>query len=152
MYFVSSQAKAFDKKTSVLQYFVKLVKDNDESLLHFKEEINAVEEAKRVMLDMLSTDNKQLFKELNDAKGIVEREKKATSDPDKTKEANPEENAVNASPMELFLVEAGAKMDELSSNIEKMQKSYSKALKVIFYCDIILFLFLMSNFPILSFV
>lgn len=89
----------------------KIVKDNEESLLHFKEEINAV------------------FKEMNDAKGIVEKEKEATSDPDETKEANPEENAANTSPMELFLVEAGAKMDELSSNIEKMQKSYSKALK-----------------------
>lgn len=81
------------------------------------------------MLDMLNSDNKQLFKDLNHAKQIVENEKKRTAGKANDGESS-ENNAGNSSSMESFLVDAEKQMNELSSNIEKMQKSYSKTLKV----------------------
>merc|ERR1711862_679976 len=52
------ETKAFDKKTNVLQYFVKLVKINDESLLNFKEEIDSVEAAAGVVITDIEKDIK----------------------------------------------------------------------------------------------
>lgn len=62
------QAKAFDKKTSVLAYLVKLIKKNDPDLLKFKDDVNSVEKAENVMLDALQADLKQLIGELDTVK------------------------------------------------------------------------------------
>merc|ERR1719232_454585 len=56
------KAKTFDKKTNVLQYLVKLVKQNDKSLLDFKKEISSVENAKKIGLQATTED----FKKLNE--------------------------------------------------------------------------------------
>jgi Formin Homology 2 Domain len=58
------QAKAFDKKTSVLHYLVTLVKRNDESLLEFQKDLTHVREAQNIMLDNLLTEIKDLRQEL----------------------------------------------------------------------------------------
>eukprot|EP00978_Attheya_sp_CCMP212_P042398 scaffold257793_cov35-Attheya_sp.AAC.1 len=59
------EAKAFDKKTSVLQYLVKLVKHNDDALLKFKDEIHAVKPAESITLDSLGGDIKAMREELD---------------------------------------------------------------------------------------
>jgi hypothetical protein len=73
-YYFVTQAKAFDKKTSVLVYLVKLIKKNDPGLLEVKDYVTSVQEAEKVMLDVLSGDLKQLGKEI---KMVKESSKKA---------------------------------------------------------------------------
>ena len=46
-------AKAFDKKTSVLQYVIMLIYRNDKSCLHFTEDLSHVPEASRIVFDSI---------------------------------------------------------------------------------------------------
>mmetsp|Transcript_9188 Transcript_9188/g.27369 ORF Transcript_9188/g.27369 Transcript_9188/m.27369 type:complete len:2459 (-) Transcript_9188:742-8118(-) len=61
-----NEAKAFDKKTSVLHYVVKLVKKNDESLLAFESDLSYVIPAESVLLDTVVGDLKVIRDELAD--------------------------------------------------------------------------------------
>jgi len=54
------QAKAFDKKTSVLMYLAKLVKKNDESLLGFQDDLKTVRHAENIVLDSIAADIKNI--------------------------------------------------------------------------------------------
>ena len=58
------QAKAFDKKTSVLMYLAKLVRKNDESLLGFQEDLATCRHAENIVLDTLASDIKNIEAEL----------------------------------------------------------------------------------------
>lgn len=69
-----SQAKAFDRKTSVLHYVVKLVKKNDESLLNFENDLCHVIPAESVLLDGVATDVKAIQEELACVLPIVQKE------------------------------------------------------------------------------
>ena len=68
------QAKAFDKKTSVLHYVVKLVKKNDESLLYFENDLGHVILAESVVLDTITGDLKVLQNELTEVIKIVTKD------------------------------------------------------------------------------
>lgn len=54
-------AKAFDKKTSILQYVVTLISRNDESCLEFPLELSSVADASKISMDMLIGDRNQLI-------------------------------------------------------------------------------------------
>ena len=69
-----NEAKAFDKKTSVLHYVVKLVKKNDETLLAFESDISNVIPAESVLLDTVVSDVKVIQEELEDVINIVSSE------------------------------------------------------------------------------
>lgn len=58
------EAKAFDKKTSVLHYLAKLIRQNDESLLRFGEDLTTVPLAEGVVLDGLVGDMKMVNEQL----------------------------------------------------------------------------------------
>lgn len=58
------QAKAFDKRTSVLHYFVKLLKRNDQSLLKVHDDLKNVKAAELVILDSLIGDIQALKEEI----------------------------------------------------------------------------------------
>jgi hypothetical protein len=58
------EAKAFDKKTSVLHYLAKLIRQNDESLLLFKEDLKTVPIAEGIVLDGLVGDMKMVNEQL----------------------------------------------------------------------------------------
>ena len=62
------EAKAFDKKTSVLQYLVKLVKTNDSDLLNVREEIPSLGTAENIVVDGLVNELNQLNKQLQKVK------------------------------------------------------------------------------------
>ena len=68
------EAKAFDKKTSVLFYLVKLIKENDEALLRFTEDITNVPEAQGLMIDSLFGDLKQMSSELEEIQKTADEE------------------------------------------------------------------------------
>jgi Formin Homology 2 Domain len=70
----NTQAKAFDKKTSVLHYVVKLVKKNDESLISFESDLSHVIPAENVLLDAVSGDVKATTEELKEVLEIVRNE------------------------------------------------------------------------------
>eukprot|EP00536_Pseudo-nitzschia_multiseries_P013633 jgi/Psemu1/212264/e_gw1.595.26.1 len=69
-----NEAKAFDKKTSVLHYVVKLVKKNDESLLAFENDLSHVLPAESVLLDTVVGDLKAIREELADVIKIVAKQ------------------------------------------------------------------------------
>lgn len=58
------EAKAFDKKTSVLHYLAKLIRQNDESLLSFKDDLKTVPVAEGIVLDGLVGDMKMVNEQL----------------------------------------------------------------------------------------
>ena len=62
-----NEAKAFDKKTSVLQYLVRFVKQNDESLLNFSSDLVHVASAENVILDSIQSEVAALKKDLEAA-------------------------------------------------------------------------------------
>lgn len=74
MLFAITQAKAFDKKTSVLQYLVKLVRENDPKLLEFSADMPSVEAAESVVLDSLLTEMSNLREDLTRIHKTVEEE------------------------------------------------------------------------------
>ncbi len=55
-----SQTKAFDNKTSVLQYLVKVIRQTNRDVLKFQEDIKSVFLAKGVAMDRLLTSTKKL--------------------------------------------------------------------------------------------
>jgi len=62
------EAKAFDKKTSVLQYLVKLVKVNEPDLLNVHEEMPSIGPAENVIIETLISELKELVDQLNNVK------------------------------------------------------------------------------------
>jgi hypothetical protein len=58
-------AKAFDKKTTVLTYVVRLVARNDEESLRFPEELKNISEASRITMDMITTEKTNLKNEFD---------------------------------------------------------------------------------------
>jgi Formin Homology 2 Domain len=58
------EAKAFDKKTSVLHYLAKLIRQNDESLLTFADDVISIAPAVTVVLDGLVGDMKMINEQL----------------------------------------------------------------------------------------
>ncbi|KAL9179362.1 hypothetical protein ACHAXT_008652 [Thalassiosira profunda] len=68
------ESKAFDKKTSVLQYLVKLVKANEPDLLNVHEEMPSIGPAENVMVDTLVSELKELNDQLVSVKGTAEKE------------------------------------------------------------------------------
>lgn len=64
-------AKAFDKKTSILQYVVTLIKRNDESCLDFPSDLVRVDDASRISLDVLSSDVAALIDAQNTSANLV---------------------------------------------------------------------------------
>lgn len=74
------QAKAFDKKTSVLQYLVKLVKANEPDLLNVHEEMPSIVAAENVIVEALVSEVKDLNDQLTSVKGTAEAEGKRIRD------------------------------------------------------------------------
>lgn len=68
-----NSAKAFDKKTSVLQYVVKLILRNDEEALKFPEELKNIAEASRFGLDGIISDKNTVVDEFNNNFKVVDR-------------------------------------------------------------------------------
>ena len=67
-------AKAFDKKTSILQYVIMLIDRNDEDCLQFPEDLAHVGVIARVGLESLGVEKDALDKELEQSRSVVARE------------------------------------------------------------------------------
>jgi uncharacterized protein YoxC len=60
----SIQTKAFDKKTSVLHYLVKVVKRNNPGLMDFHKDLTHVGQAKNIAIDSMFTEIRDLKKDI----------------------------------------------------------------------------------------
>jgi hypothetical protein len=58
-------SKAFDKKTTVLQYVIMLLYRNDEDCLKFPEDLKSVNDASRYTVDALNAEKNNLKDEFN---------------------------------------------------------------------------------------
>lgn len=144
------QAKAFDKKTSVLHYVVKLVKKNDESLLYFEEDLGHVIPAESILLDGVIGDIKVLQNELEEVIKIVTKDADALEElgdiPEPTLaelveqksfvqhigEVPPKHNTASQStgrtPMERFSMNAKIACEQALESINSIEAKYSLVL------------------------
>jgi len=142
-----NEAKAFDRRTSVLHYLVKLVKKNDESLLTFAEDISSVIPAENVLLDGLTGDIKSISEELGGIIGIVQQHadrKENAGDPaleslpsgdDQTisisgdVDSNKPDHLTGRTSMERFIVSAKKACTQASESIDNIKKKYNALLQ-----------------------
>jgi len=115
-----NEAKAFDKKTSVLFYLVKLVKQNDASLLELKGELASVVKAENVDIKLLSGD----LQKLKDDVDVVK--KAAKEDGDKKRKTH--ENC-QRTPMEIYIDDAEKKVEKGKAKQEELKEKYLNLLK-----------------------
>ena len=146
---IAQKAKAFDKKTSVLHYVVKLVKKNDESLLAFDADLSHVIPAESVLLDLVAGDIKAIQEELDGVLKIVQSEAQRMEDAgllekmrlsDLTEQrtmiqhvgAVPQFNKMShltgRTSMERFTLNAKVACEQVAESIENVKKKYSMVL------------------------
>jgi hypothetical protein len=149
--FFLAQAKAFDKKTSVLFYLVKITKQNNPSLLSFKEDLPSVLGVERIMMDGLSSELKQLRQELDDVsktaakdgnrkREVRENQKKLSLAELSEQKSyartvagvthyNKMECESDLTPMERFVRNSQVTMDEAFTKENEMKRIYSSLLR-----------------------
>jgi hypothetical protein len=109
-------AKAFDKKTTVLTYVVRLVARNDEDSLRFPEELKNISEASRMTMDMIISEKSTLKQEFDINFKVVEniRAKDLTS---------------NTDAMIDFFAKADELCKKLDGGFEKVRDKFTKVLE-----------------------
>ena len=127
------EAKAFDKKTTVLQYLIKIIKKNDVELTTFKDDIKSVQDAERIQMDGLMGDLNNLNKELQKAKKTAlddarEVNKRLEGD-NKLPEDAPEDKFLVKTKIGEFTMKASQKMKEALDKSKNVQSELVKSLR-----------------------
>ena len=125
-FFSVSQAKAFDRQTSVLHYLVSIVQKNDEDVLKLSEDFIPVKAAERVAVDMLSQQLKEMTNGIKLVKQVV---KKYASDKGIKAEESPEDELLSATSMGRFSLSAASKLQSLSNEFESAKKNFADLLQ-----------------------
>ena len=133
--FSACQAKAFDKKTSVLQYLVKIVKQNDESLLKIKDDLTFIERAQNLTIDDISREVSVITDELKRIGDIVNKyggESVSLQGDEGTGEVgngftNPEQ--MQYSSIQTFTCSAAKHINAISLALDTLKSSYSSLLE-----------------------
>ncbi|KAL3923123.1 MAG: hypothetical protein SGILL_001834 [Bacillariaceae sp.] len=144
-----NEAKAFDKKTSVLHYVVKLVKKNDEGLLAFESDVSHVIPAESVLLDSVAGDVKAIRDELDSVLDIVKQDADQLEEAGKIRKMSlaelveqktmvhhvgivPQFNKIShltgRTSMERFTLNAKVACEQAAESIENVQKKYAMVL------------------------
>ena len=105
-------AKAFDKKTSVLQYVITLIQRNDENCLLFPEDLGNVAEASRLTLESVLSDHATLRQNLDKTCRVM------------TDLAEQDGTDAASGSMASFLAKARQICDDLDALIASVQKKY----------------------------
>jgi Formin Homology 2 Domain len=145
-----AQAKAFDKKTSVLHYLVKLIKQNNESLLGLRDDLKHLKDAECIVLDSLYSEMNALKEELVPVLETVKRQaeyleekgqlvqmslKELTEQKTSVRtvasipQYNKIEHHTGRTPMERFTLNAMSKIEEAVVYTEKVREKFSKVLE-----------------------
>jgi hypothetical protein len=146
----SLQAKAFDKKTSVLHYLVKLIKRNDESLLGLREDLRHLKDAELVVLESLCSDIKSLKVEIEPVLQTVKSQAEFLEENGqliqmslkelaeqktsvRTVASVPQYNKIDhhtgRTPMERFTLNAAVKIEQALTYTEKVKEKFSTVLE-----------------------
>lgn len=86
-------AKAFDQKTTIMQYLVRLIQRHDPTILDVKDDLKHVLKASRTPSSMITTELEQLRSGLKDAHEIVQRD---ANDPSNESESSEESDSDSA--------------------------------------------------------
>ena len=105
-------AKAFDKKTSILQYVIMLLHRNDEDCLQFPEELAHLGDAAKIGLDILQSEKVTLEQGLDSMRALVAREA--------AKEGHHLDTNINT-----FIEEAIKRCDQLDELTAQVRMSYN---------------------------
>jgi hypothetical protein len=134
------KAKAFDKKTSVLQYLVKLVKHNDESLLKVKEDLTFIERAQNLPIDSISyevsiiadelkriTDVASKYGDFSRSQNIVSPASNNDGNNGGQKSTNPDD--IQHTSIETFVNSAATEIHRISLSMDTLKRNYSSLLE-----------------------
>merc|ERR1711871_1696140 len=117
-------AKAFDKKTSILQYVVMLINRNDVSCLHFTDDLTNVPEASRISMDSIFSERAAIRQNLKASCDSVQKIKdnfsKGLEDP---------ECRAGIDNIDYFLTHAKKICDDLDVSIDTMKVKYKSVLQ-----------------------
>jgi len=105
-------AKAFDKKTSILQYVIMLLHRNEEDCLQFPEELAHLGDAAKIGLDLLQAESSTVQQGLTTMRALVAREA--------AKEGQQLNSKINT-----FLEEAMKRCNQLDAQAAKVRESYT---------------------------
>ena len=106
-------AKAFDKKTSILQYVITVIQRQDEDCLRFPSELSHVNDASRLIFDSVVQHAFALHKGLDEACRVITTIRQGdTGHVDQSTEK-----------MAIFLYKATQRLDELDIAIDKVSNS-----------------------------
>jgi len=123
------KAKAFDKKTSVLQYLIKVVKTNEPELLRVHEEMPHLGPVENVVVETLVSELKELNGQLMRVKETAVTEGKRVRD---MKSSGQKLDVAGAEPvltaMERFAKYAEKQMKDASAQIDKVQEIFKATL------------------------
>lgn len=112
-------AKAFDKKTSILQYVITLIYRNDEKSLDFPNDLTHCAEASRLTLDSAHQEQVALKQGHEASVRIVAESMKG----------DPPANVLAAmSVMTSFLSDAKQRLEELSAKVDGVKKKFANVL------------------------
>jgi len=109
-----SQTKAFNQKTTMLHYLVKVVKKNAPDIMDFPSQISTVETAARSGYDNIGADVAKVRKDLTALQKEAEMQKKEGT----------EESA-----LALFTMEAEKRLVNFEAEVDKVAKKYAGLLK-----------------------
>jgi Formin Homology 2 Domain len=141
-----NQAKAFDKKTTFLQYIVLIVQRNNELLLRFKDDLPTVFKADKVFWDQCVSDLEEVENQLENVRRIAlyqarqaskfRRKKKKhhgegedESISDMSLSLEEEVEALRATPIGLFTLSAIKKVSFLRDRVEGTKVKFTKLLE-----------------------
>lgn len=146
-----NQAKAFDRKTSVLHYLVKIVMSNDEGgLCDFGKDLVHIKQAETVVLDSLISDMKALEEELVGVRKTAKKQAEEYEKEGKVEKVNlrelreqrtsirniesiPQYNKIDhltgRTIMERFTVNAERSIDDAKHLLSRVQANYGRVLE-----------------------
>jgi hypothetical protein len=141
-----SQAKAFDKKTTFLQYVVLVVQRNNEDLLHFKDDISTALKADKIYWDQCLSDLEDVENQLENVRRMALYQARLaqmyqlqqTNNPkgddneslsDASMTLEEEVEALRSSGIGLFTLSAIKKVSTLRDKVEATKVKFAKLLE-----------------------
>jgi hypothetical protein len=121
-----AEAKAFDRKTSVLHYLVSIVEKNDEDVLKLLEDFGPVKAAERVAMDMLAQHLREMDKGINLVKDVAKRYLPKVEAP---ADEIAEDELLGATPMGRFSLSAASKIQSLSNEFDEAKRNFADLLQ-----------------------
>lgn len=124
-----SQAKAFDRQTSVLHYLVSIVQKNDEDVLKLSEDFVPVKAAERVAVDMISQQLREMSNGIKLVKKTAIKYVPDASCPMDEDDDTAEEELLGATPIGKFSLSAESKIKSLSNEFDSAKSNFADLLE-----------------------